>query len=207
MAKRKNYDYFGKFVELVGYSCQCAEILHNTLKDFDTNTLEKKVIEVHSIEHKADLARHEMMKQLAKEFIAPIEREDIITLSSRIDDITDSIEDVLIKMHMFNLSSVKPEVLQFTDLIVKSCNSLKEVMEEFPNYKKSSILKEKIIEVNSLEEDGDRLYYKTIHNLYANSKDPLELLIWTKIFNNLEWCCDMCEDTADTVELVIMKNS
>lgn len=207
MAKRKNYDYFGKFVELVDYSCQCAEILHYTLKNFDTNTLEKKVIELHSIEHKADLARHEMMKQLAKEFIAPIEREDIITLSSRIDDITDSIEDVLIKMHMFNISSVKPEALQFTELIVKSCNSLKEVMEEFSNYKKSSILKEKIIEVNSLEEDGDRLYYKTIRNLYATSKDPLELLIWTKIYNNLEWCCDMCEDTADTVELVIMKNS
>lgn len=207
MANKKDYNYFEKFVELVDYSCQCAEILHNTLVNFNTTDLDKKVVELHGIEHTADLALHEMMKHLAKEFIAPIEREDIITLSRRIDDITDSIEDVLIKIHMFNLKAVKPEVLKFTDIILKSCKSLKVIMEEFSDYKKSSLLKEKIIEVNTMEEDGDRLYYKTVRNLFATSKDPVELLVWTKIYNNLEYCCDVCEDTADTVESVIMKNS
>lgn len=207
MAKRKNYDYFGKFVELVDYSCQCAEILHETILNFDAAALDRQVVELHEIEHAADLAIHEMMGQLAQEFIAPIEREDIILLARSIDDITDSIEDVLIKMHMFNLTSVKPEVLEFTDIILKSCKGLKVIMEEFPNFKKSKRLKEKIIEVNSLEEDGDRLYYSTIKNLFATSKDPIELLIWAKIYNNLEYCCDSCEGTADTVESVIMKNS
>jgi predicted phosphate transport protein (TIGR00153 family) len=207
MAKKKNYDYFDKFVELVGYSCQCAEILHNNLANFNAASLEKKVAELHCIEHAADLAKNEMMEQLAKEFIAPIEREDIVTLSRYIDDLTDSIEDVLIKIHMFNITSIKPEVLEFTELIKKSCNSLKIVMEEFPNFKKSSTLKEKIIEVNTLEEDGDRLYYRTIRNMYANSSNTLELLVWTRIYNDLEKCCDVCEDTADTVESIVMKNS
>lgn len=207
MAKKKHYNYFEKFVELIDYSCQCADILHDTLLNFNAVSLDNKVAEIHTIEHTADLAFHDMMKHLAQEFIAPIEREDIITLARRIDDITDSIEDVLIKMHMFNLKSVRPEVLKFSDIIVKSCYSLKVIMKEFQNYKKSSLLKEKIIEVNSLEEEGDRLYYSTIRNLFAISKDPIELLVWTKIYNNLEYCCDICEDTADTVELVIMKNS
>ncbi len=207
MAKKKNYDYFKKFVELIDYSCQCADILHASLSNFNAASLDKKVVEIHTVEHTADLAFHEMMEQLAQEFIAPIEREDIITLARRIDDITDSIEDVLIKIHMFNLKSVKPEVLKFTEIIVKSCYSLKVIMEEFSNYKKSTLLKDKIIEVNSLEEDGDRLYYSTIRKLFATSKDPIELLVWTKIYNNLEYCYDVCEDTADTVELVIMKNS
>lgn len=207
MGKKKNYNYFDKFVELVDYSCKCSEILHETLVNFDIDTLAKKVEELHSIEHAGDLAKHELIEQLATEFIAPIEREDIINLSQQIDDITDSIEDILIRIHMFNISSIKPEVLEFTDVITKSCNSLKVVLEEFPHYKKSSTLKEKIIEVNDLEEVGDRLYHSTVRNLYVNSKDPVELLVWTEIYDLLEKCCDACEETADTVESIVMKNS
>lgn len=207
MAKNKDYNYFDEFVELVDYSCKCAEILHDTLVNFETSILDKKVKDLHIIEHSGDLAKHDMMTQLAKEFIAPIEREDIVTLSQEIDDITDSIEDVLIKIHMFNISSIKPEVLEFTKLITESCNTLKIALKEFPNYKKSSTLKDKLIEVSNLEEAGDRLYYSTVHNLYVNSKDPLELYVWTEIYDLLEKCCDACAHTSDIVESVVMKNS
>lgn len=207
MARKRSYNYFDKFVELVGYSCKCAGILHDTLGNFDPDTVDKKVKEIHSIEHAGDLAKHEMMAQLAREFIAPIEREDIAGLSQEIDDITDAIEDVLIKINMFNITSIKPEALEFTRLISKACNSLKVVFEEFPHYKKSSALKEKIIEVNQLEEDGDRLYHSFVRSLYVNSKDPVELFVWTEIYNLLEKCCDACEETADLVESIVMKNS
>lgn len=207
MARNKDYNYFDKFVELVDFSCKSAEILHNSLANFNYSTLEKRVAEMHSIEHSGDLAKHEMMSQLAREFIAPIEREDIITLSQEIDDITDTIEDVLIKIHMYNISYIRPDVLQFTKLIVESCKHLKVVFEEFPHYKKSAALKEKIVEVNNIEEDGDRLYHSTVRNLFVNSKDPIELLVWTEIYNLLEKCCDACEETADTVESIVMKNS
>jgi predicted phosphate transport protein (TIGR00153 family) len=183
-------------------------MLLNSLITFDVNTLDKKVTEIHSIEHAGDLAKHEMMAQLAKEFIAPIEREDIVELSQKIDDITDSIEEVLMKIHMFNITSIKPEVLEFTKLITKCCTALKVALQEFPQYKKSSSsLKEKIIAVSYLEEEGDRLYYRTVRNLYVNYRDPLELFIWTELYELLEKCCDNCAHTADTVESVIMKNS
>lgn len=207
MARKKDYDYFEKFVELVDYSCKCAEILHDTLANFNAGTLDKKVPELHKIEHSGDLAKHEMMEHLAKEFIAPIEREDIVRLSQEIDDITDAIEDVLIKTYMFNVTSIKPEVLEFTKLIKKCCDTLKVAVQEFHNYKKSSTLKEKLIEVSNLEEEGDRLYFKTVRNLYVNSKDPLEILVWTEIYDLLEKCCDACEETVDVIESVVMKNS
>jgi predicted phosphate transport protein (TIGR00153 family) len=207
MRRKKNYNYFDKFVELVGYSCKCAEILHDTLVNFNPDTIDKKIVELHSIENAGDYANHDVMAHLATEFIAPIEREDIVSLAQQIDDITDAIEDVLIKIHMFNVSSIKSEVLEFTELIAKSCDALKVVLEEFANFKKSSTLNKKIIEVNQLEEVGDRLYYSTVHNLYASSKDPIELLIWTEIYALLEKCCDACEMTANTVESIVMKNS
>jgi predicted phosphate transport protein (TIGR00153 family) len=207
MRRRKHYNYFNKFVELVDYSCKCAEILYDTIINFDPNTLSQKVDEIHRIEHSGDLAKHEITARLATEFIAPIEREDIVTLSQQIDDITDAIEDVLIKIHIFNVSSLKPEVLEFSQLIIKLCKTLKVALKEFANFRKSTILQEKIVEVNNLEEVGDKLYYNAVHNLYLNSKDPVELLVWTEIFNHLEKCCDACEMTADTVESIVMKNS
>lgn len=207
MAKMKNYNYFDKFVELVSYSCKCADILNDTLVNFNVNTIEKKVAELHDIEHAADLSKHELIAQLATEFIAPIEREDIVKLSQEIDDITDAIEDVLIKIHMFNVTSIKPEVFEFTKLIQKSTKALKVALEEFSNYKKSNTLNAKIIEVNQLEETGDKLYYNDMRNLYVSSKDPVELLVWTEIYNYLEKCCDACEEAADVIESIVMKNS
>jgi hypothetical protein len=117
------------------------------------------------------------------------------------------IEDVLIKIHMFNVTTIKPEVSEFTALITQCCNGLKIALQEFSNFKKSTTLREKIIEVNHLEEAGDRLYYSTVHNLYVNSKDPVELLVWTEIFDYLEKCCDSCEEAADVIESIVMKNS
>lgn len=207
MRKRKRYNYFEKFMELIDYSCECAEMLYDTIINFDPNTLSKKVDEIQSIEHSGDLAKHEIMARLATEFITPIEREDIVTLSQQIDDITDAIEDVLIKFHIFNVSSLKLEVLEFCQLIIKLCKTLKVVLKEFANFRKSKILQEKIVEVNNLEELGDKLYYNAVRNLYLYSKDPVELLVWTEIFNHLEKCCDACEMTADTVESIVMKNS
>lgn len=207
MARKKDYNYYDKFVQLVDYSCQCAEILNDTLVNFDSSTIEKKLEEIHSIEHTADLAKHELMERLAEEFIAPLEREDIVSLSQEIDDITDAIEDVLIKINMYNVKTIRPEVFEFSKLITMCCNSLKIALEEFHNYKRSSTLKSKLIEVNDLEEKGDALYYDTVYKLYRNGETPTDLFIWTEIYDLLEKCCDACEEAADVIESVVMKNS
>lgn len=207
MARKKDYNYYDKFVQLVDFSCKSAEILNDTLVNFDLTTLDSKIQEMHNIEHSADLAKHELIERLAEEFIAPLEREDIVSLSQEIDDITDAIEDVLIKINMYNVQSIRPEVLEFSKLITLCCNSLKVALEEFHNYKKSSTLKAKLIEVNDLEEKGDALYYSTVYKLYRNGETPVDLLIWTEIYDLLEKCCDACEEAADVVESVIMKNS
>lgn len=207
MAKNRDYNYYNKFVELIDYSCQCSKILEDSLENFNTRTIEAKLEELHKIEHTADLAKHELMHQLAVEFIAPLEREDIVSLSQKLDDITDTIEDVLIKIHIYNVQAMKSDIFQFTKLVSKCCLALKIALEEFHNYKKSTSLKAKLIEVNDLEEEGDRLYYKTVARLYRESKDPVELLVWTEIYDHLEKCCDACEEVADVIESVIMKNS
>ena len=80
-------------------------------------------------------------------------------------------------------------------------------MKEFRNYKKSQEIKKLIVNINGLEEEGDKLYIMSIRNLYTTSKDPIELMTWTDTFKYFERCCDACETAANVVESVIMKNS
>jgi predicted phosphate transport protein (TIGR00153 family) len=207
MAKKKGNDYFELLAELVDYTCAAASLLNDTLSNFNLMQLQSKIDEMHKIEHTADLKKHEMMNKLVKEFITPIERGDIIELSHEIDNVTDAIEDILVKIYIFNIKSMRQEALEFCNLILKSCDELKVLMKEFKNFKKSANIYKIIVNINELEEEGDRLYTKVIRNLYINSKDPIELISWKDTFEYFEKCCDSCEDAANVIESIIMKNS
>lgn len=207
MKRKHGYNYFEAFVNLSKYSLSSADILHKTLAEFNPSKLSQKVKEMHEIEHSADLAKHDIMNNLVKEFLPPIEREDITTLSQEIDDVTDSVEDVLLFINMFNIKSIRPEVLKFTKLISTCCHSMHEALVEFQNFRNSKTLHSKIVEINRLEEEGDGLYMDMMRNLYASTKDPIELMTWTEILHRLEKCCDNCEDVADIIEQIVMKNS
>jgi predicted phosphate transport protein (TIGR00153 family) len=207
MGKKNDYNYFEAFANLSKYSYDLAVSVHETLKNFDTTLVTEKVKEAHQIEHAADMAKHDIMNRLVKEFLPPIEREDITSLTQEIDDVTDSVEDVLIYIDMFNIQSIRPEILKFTELIVNCCKSMDEALLEFKNFKNSKKLRDNIIELNRLEEDGDSLYVSFMRNLYHTSKDPIELMCWTEILHRLEACCDNCEDVANVLESIVMKNS
>lgn len=207
MGKKKGNDYFEMMAELVTYSCDAASLLNEILKDFNAAQLEEKLEKMHEIEHTADLKKHDMMNKLVKEFITPIERGDIIELSHQIDNVTDAVEDVLVRLYMFNITSLRSEALEFCSIIIESCTKLKKLMDEFRNYKKSTTIRDLIIDINALEEEADRLYTKSMRNLFTTSTDPIEIITWKDNFYFFEKCCDACEAAADVIECVIMKNS
>ena len=185
MSKKSDSYYFQNFIECVQCGCEAAKMLEDNLMNFDTGLLQDKLDELHKIEHDADKKKHEMMGVLVKAFITPIEREDIILLSQSIDEVTDKIEDVLIRIYINNVHTIKPEAVEFTKVIIRCCNALKEVMEE----------------------EGDRMFIDSMRKLHTEVKDPIEIIAWREIYVYLEKCCDACEHVADIVESVIMKNT
>ena len=205
--KKKDYDYFQSFTQAVDYSCQAAEILKNTLTYFDTDKLNDRLKDVHGVEHAADLGKHEMMSELARAFITPIEREDILELMQELDDVTDDIEDVLIRTYIFHILSIREDALRFADIISRCCGEMLKMMKEFRDFRKSKTIHEMIVTINDLEEEGDRLYTEAVRRLFMHSKDPIELMVWREIFDRMEKCCDACEHVANIVESIIMKNS
>jgi uncharacterized protein Yka (UPF0111/DUF47 family) len=128
-------------------------------------------------------------------------------LTQELDDVTDLIEDVLLRLYMFNVLSVREEALDFSTMIYRCCEAMEEMMREFRNFRKSGLISEKIVEINRLEEEADALYTKAVRRLYLSSKDPVELMVWSEIFDRMERCCDTCEHVANLVESIIMKNT
>jgi len=208
MANKKQERYFEIFIEMCAFSCDAAKFLREILVDYDPDKLEAYMEKMHAIEHDGDVSRHEMIKYLSREFITPIEREDIMAMSESIDTVTDKIEDVLQKMYMYNVRTVREDAIEIADRLIECTESLKVALEEFYNFKKSKTINNKIIEINRLEEVGDRMYMEATHKVFAEENiPPLEAFSWSHIFHYMEEVFDACEDTADVIEGVIMKNS
>ena len=208
MANKKQDRYYDVFIEMGAFSCDAAVFLREILGSFDPGKLEDYMEKMHAIEHDGDVSKHEMTRLLAKEFITPIEREDIMALSESIDTVTDKVEDALQRMFMYNVKKVRADAIPIADAVVKCTEAMKDALEELHNFKKSRTIAEKLIEINTLEEVGDKMYIEAVRNVFTDpGLSPLEAFSWSHIFHYLEDVFDACEDVADVIEGVIMKNS
>jgi uncharacterized protein Yka (UPF0111/DUF47 family) len=205
--KKRNFDYFDSFVRMVDYSCKAAYLLDNIVNNFNPEEQHGNMEKMHAIEHDGDSERHVMIKRLLNEFITPIEREDIMALADAIDSVTDTIEDVVMRLYMYNVKQIYPQAKELTAIIVKSCEALRLALSEFRNFRKSSALHELIVNVNGLEEEADVIYQKAMRDLYTNSNDVMQVIAWDQTFDFLEHCCDACEEVANVMENIVMKNS
>ncbi len=205
--RRKKSNYFELLKDLTDYTERAADYLDDCLKDYRPEALVTSMEEMHQIEHSADLALHALNKSLAREFITPIERQDIFTLANMIDDLTDAIEDVLMHLYMFNVRELREEALEFSRIIVDCTRELRYIMDEFENFRKSDEIKRHIIEINDLEEEADAVYVRSIRRLFEKGEEAQEVLTWSEIFRRLEGCCDHFEIVSQTIEHVIMKNT
>lgn len=207
MFGKKTYNYFDSFVRMVNYSCRAADLLNEIMNNFNPDVLYEKTVEMHSIEYEGDCERHDMIRNLLHEFITPIEREDIMALADAIDTVTDTIEDVLMRLYMYNIKEIYAYAQDITNIIVKSCYALKSALSEFHNFRKSKTLHALLVDVNDLEEEADKLYTKAMRNLYVNCKDVTKVIAWDQTFDYLEMCCDACEEVANVMENIVMKNT
>ncbi|MDR1712543.1 MAG: DUF47 family protein [Coriobacteriales bacterium] len=206
MAKEK-FDYFDALVNQVNYSCQEARMLVDAFRDFQRDRLPEQLAAMHELENAADEQTHALFTHLAREFITPIDREDIIEMAHRLDDIADYIEDVLQQIYMFDVHELYEQALPMAVLIERAATALHGALQEFRNFKKGEMA-EHIIAVNNFEEEADKLYIESIHDLYQNHVDnPVHILKWSNIFLRMERCVDACENVADMMGTIIVKNS
>ena len=201
----KDMFYFRNMSECVDIAKDAISLLLVSLNTFKPDELPSKLREMHLLEQKGDQKKHELVEVVSSAFITPIEREDIIAISNILDDIIDNIEDVLIQIYVTNVRELRYDIIPGCENAQKCIQSLSELIYEFPNFKKSEMINDLIIEVNHYEEQGDKRFMDSMVRLYReDSLDPV--VRWKSVYQCIENILDSCEDAADTVQTVIMKN-
>ncbi len=207
MASKGDRFFYDNLIAAADHSCQAATHLAKCLENYVQVNLSQMMEGLHAIEHSGDEIKHLMSSALAKAFITPIDREDLALLSQKIDDVTDKIEEVLQHIYMDDIRHLPADTVTFANLIVECTKLTKDILEELPNFKRSSKLHNLIISLNNKEEECDRLYLKARLHLRTSYSDPLMIISLRDVFELLERCADACEHVGDCVETVIMKNT
>jgi uncharacterized protein len=199
----KGQDYFELFDKVAANISRAAGILVAIMEHF-TN-LENWAKEVHELEEDGDLLTHDIIKKLNKSFVSPIDREDIHALAARLDDIIDFIWGTAERLAVFKMKEatkeavvMSKELLTTVELVQKAISSLRE--------KKYAQIQEYCVEINKLENKMDRIFRDALGQLFEKTKDPVLVIKWKEIYEHLENASDKCEDVADVLETIAMKN-
>ncbi len=209
MPRKTKYDYFKAFKHQTQIACQEADLLIDVIENFTTaEAMAARLPEAHELEHSGDVINHDTFTAMSTDFITPIDRDDILSLSQALDEIIDEMEDIIQLFYMMDIHFMHKDAHQLADIIKREAEALCGAMDEFVNFKKSTAFKDAIVNVNSLEEEADQLYLKLVRNLHTVDMDnPMRVLVWSRIFTKMEECTDACEHVADLMGTIILKNA
>ena len=203
--KKSNY-YFDSFPVLASYSTKCGEMILEFLKNYDPNRLEEFKTSVHLVEHQADELKHEVTAKLLKEFMTPVDREDIYELLKLIDEVTDAIEEISLRLYLYNVQEVPENFIELTEVTVKCMKETVNCLEHMYEYLNESVFTPLVNEVVKLEEKSDEIYIQSVHQLYAKEKDLRRLYVHEELYELMENVSDKCREVCRFVQNVALKN-
>ena len=200
----KEYQFFDLFDKMAADAIDAARCF----KEFAImGTFDKKAIEkMHIIEERCDESTHEIIDRLNRTFITPFDREDIYSLAHEFDSVIDIIQSMTNRMRLYNLhNAVNEDLIKFAELIEDSVECLSNAVKGLRDLKQTSQISTCCINVNSLENLGDQHRDAVLSKLFDNSTDPLEVIKWKDIFMDAETVLDKCEDVANIVAAILIK--
>ena len=181
-----------------------AVALLDMVKKFDH--IPEKRDKIKEIEHKGDDMVHVISEALNKTFVTPIDHDDLSKLTSRLDDILDYIEAASHRMWSYEIKTVPPDMVKLTEVILRSAEEVNHAVKDLRNFKKKNEIIKHCIEINRLENLGDDITHVAVAALFKQ-KDSIEIIKLKEIYEYLEEATDKCEDAADVIKDVFIKNS
>jgi len=198
----KTIDFFVQFDRALDNLSRAANVLVDMLNNFDT--FEKKAKAIYEFEQEGDMLTHDIMKDLNKTFLTPIDREDIHALASRIDDVLDLIWAAVDRMVVYKIEKPTPEIISIAEDLQMTADVLIKALREL-RAKQYSRVQEHCIEVNRLENRIDRKYRDALGKLVNSQNDPVYIIKWKDIYELLEDASDRAEDIANILESIVLK--
>lgn len=158
------------------------------------------------LEHDGDQVLHDIMARLNRTFITPIDREDIHQLAAELDDVLDLIEETTERFVLFKVQAMSPTAKEIAQVILQQAEEIHKVIPKLRDMRHERIM-EHCIEINRLENAGDRLLREAFASLFDGNPDPLTVIKWRELYELMERATDKCEDVANTIEGIVLKNA
>lgn len=183
---------------------QAADYFAEKVSNF--NDVEAFAKEMKAFENQCDNYTHTIIIELNKTFITPIERDDIMNLTTTLDDVLDGLEATASRFYMYNLGEPDEHIVNFAEILRNSAYEIQKAI-RLLSQKKLLAIREHTIRLNDLENQGDELLRIAIKELFVKVTDPIELIKKKEIYERLETTTDACEHVANMLESIIMRNS
>src|SRR3954454_19737401 len=198
----KDREFFDLFEEAAGNIVRAADLLDQMLGTFpERKGLARDIL---VCEQEGDRITHDIIQRLNQTFVTPIEREDILELASGLDDIIDFTEEVADYMGLYRIEAPMQQSQRLAHILVQAT---RQVAEALPRMRGFQDLSHYTVEINRLENDGDRVTREAMASLFEGGIDPMVVIRWKDLYERLEQAIDACERVANVLEGIIIKNS
>jgi predicted phosphate transport protein (TIGR00153 family) len=194
--------FFTLFIRQAENVAAGAKALVEMLSRFEEPVADARRIK--DIEHVGDTITHDLITRLNQTFITPFDREDIHELSSKVDDVLDLTDAAAGRMVLYRVKAVRPGVVELAQILE---TATREILEAVRVLGKQDHILSHCIEINRLENEGDRISRALIALLFEDEKDPVEIIKWKEIIEAIETAIDKCEDVANVIEGVTLKQA
>ncbi|HEX3318729.1 MAG TPA: DUF47 domain-containing protein [Solirubrobacteraceae bacterium] len=197
----KDREFFDLFEEAAGNIVRAADLLDQMLAAFpDRSELARDIL---VCEQQGDRITHDIIQHLNQTFVTPIDREDIYELASALDDIVDYTEEVADYLGLYKIEAPMQQAQRLANILVQSCRQIAEAMPRMRTFKEISHY---TVEINRLENDGDRVTREAMASLFNTGIDPMVVIRWKDIYERLEAAIDSTERAANILESIVIKN-
>ena len=198
----REQSFFDLFVGQGATVEEAAKALLDLLENF--TDVPAKVGRIKEMEHRGDTITHDVMTRLNQTFITPLDQEDIHRLASCVDDVLDLIDAAASRLVIFNVDKIRPGVPDLARTLLQATQQMSAALRSL---EKQKHILQFCIEINRLENESDRVSRMLIGQLFDDEKDPVQIIKWKEIIETLETATDKCEDVANVLETIVLKNA
>lgn len=194
-------EFFDLFIQASANAREISRLLVELMEDWPANR--EKLHDIREAEHEGDRLTHAVINLLNRTFVTPLDRDDMYRLATVIDDICDHVDEAADDIDLYEVNEIPPAAAQQADVIYRAVSRLHEAVEVLEGFKDSS---RQLFALRELEDEGDRLVRDAIADLFRSGKDPLTIIRFKDIHEQLEEALDACENAADVLEAILAKN-
>ena len=197
----QNREFFRLFSRASENAVGISQLLVRLVDEFPTNG--DLLREIKDYEHEGDRLTRELVDLLNRTFVTPFDRDDIYNLAGAIDDVCDHVDEAAGNIAGYGVDAIRPTAKEQAHVILRSAEKLNDAVSRLEGFKDSS---RQLHELRDLEDEGDRLNRDAVAELFSSERDPLVIIRWKDIHEQLEEAVDACENAADVLEAILVKN-